>query len=41
MKSERVFSHDEVQMWIETNCRKIPTILKMRTESSCGKIPTI
>ena len=34
-------SHDEAQMWIETNCRKIPTILKMWTESSCRKIPTI
>ena len=26
------------QMWIETNCRKIPTILKMWTESNCRKI---
>ena len=25
-------------MWIETNCRKIPTILKMWTESNCRQI---
>ena len=24
-------------MWIEINCRKIPTILKMWTESNCRK----
>ena len=35
------FSHEEAQMWIEINCRKIPTMLKMWTESNCRKIPTI
>ena len=28
-------------MWIEPNCRKISTILKMSIELNCRKIPTI
>ena len=27
-------------MWIEPNCRKISTILKMPIELNCRKIPT-
>ena len=29
------------KMWIELNCRKIPTLWKMWSEPNCRKIPTI